>query len=191
MDFYGFYNMSGRKRQYQNEDLAKNLEDFMRNNLNFPSGAISRETAKGKKSTLYLLFNAKEYIITFSSERDARYVSVHLEHPAEGLPEKLKKDLMDESIFDRLKYLKKGNLARWKELFKRDFVSTSELFYFDSPKPVPTVLLVTRIKEISLSKKGRLSGNFSRSVYNYIVKPFIAGVENPRPNNGEKGRLKQ
>ncbi len=175
--------MKIRERQYQDADLASELEHYMTTELNFPSGSISRGTSKGERSTLYLKYNGKEYVIAFSSERNARFLVIHLEKPTTDLVDKLKKDLIGDSIFKRLKYLRKGNLARCKQFFKREFVSTSELSSFGREKPVPTVFLLTEIRELPLSKKGHLSGKFTKYVYDYNIRPFIAGVENPNPND--------
>lgn len=157
-------------KRYLDSELIKREKDYMIKKCNFPEKSI---TQKGNR--LYITFpfrhgKLEEYTGIYYTEGEKRFFALHLENPMNNILNALEEELMTDKAVR-----KKGNLEKYKDVFRRIEVKEGTLSFEEETKH--TVVAVTEIKEIPLGDKGHLSGNFPKYSFEYVIQPFMYIVE--------------
>lgn len=168
MRFFSLCNM--RKRRYPDPELAHREREFMIKECHFPEKSI---TQKGNR--LYITFpfrpgKLEEYTGIYYTEGEKRLFALHLEEPMNNILNALEEELMTDKAVRR-----KGNLEKYKKIFRRIEVKESNLSFEKETKN--TVVAITEIKKIPLGDKGHLSGDFLEYSFEYLIQPFMYVVE--------------
>ncbi len=159
-----------REREYQDSELARRVKDFLIR-INFPEKNIHQ-----KGAVLYIRYGKKtsgeleEYVGVFRSENEKRFFDFYIENPLNNLYQTLERELISDKIIR-----KKGNLNKYKEVFKRIFIGKRTINY--DGNQVPAICVTTEIKKIPLGKKKHLSDKFLKWLFEYNIRPFILAVE--------------
>lgn len=163
------------ERQYQDQELANRIKGIFFDKI--PS--LKKEDITHKGSSLFIKYRSIEYAIVVGNKNGQGTIELHVERPAESLRDTLKKSLTDDSIFgDKdFGFLKKGNLRKYRRVFERGGIRDGFSGEYVEEGQENTIAVVTKIKNVPLSGKGRLSGNFADYFFEYVVRPVFAQTE--------------
>ncbi len=161
--------MRKKETSYPDSELANRLKIFTRDFL-----YLSKKEVGQQGNIVYIKYGKKgfekEYVSIFSTEQKTRKFYFHIEEPENNLIHSLEEELMTDNAV-----LRKGNIRRYKEIFQRISIGEGHIDYME--KQVPTAFAVTEIKKIPLGRKGHLSENFIKYLFDYNVVPFIYIVQ--------------
>jgi hypothetical protein len=159
-----------RERNYEDSELARRLEEWLKDYFKGMNINSSRESNR-----VFFSSQGIEYAAVFCQESGKGMFQFHVENPADDLVSDMRESLADDSIYEtndvlsRPKY--KDKLSDYRKVFKREYVKKGELYAQN--KKIETSVSAVSVKEVPLGAEGRLSSNFMQWAFDYNMRPVI------------------